>query len=147
IALEMLEDAEHAARACEAARAAGLPVWLGGSCRLRADRTLGAFDFPATPFAAVLDALLPFAPGRVNVMHRPPHASDGALAGIGARRRGLHGAYPELEEVATPPSDLAALARGWLEAGARIVGGCCGATPEHVRALRAARDAWEGSAR
>ena len=36
IALEMLEDTEHAARACEAARKTGLPIWLGVSCRLRA---------------------------------------------------------------------------------------------------------------
>jgi 5-methyltetrahydrofolate--homocysteine methyltransferase len=28
-----------------------------------------------------------------------------------------------------------------LDAGARIVGGCCGTTPEHVRVMRAAMDA------
>lgn len=32
------------------------------------------------------------------------------------------------------------LARGWFEQGARIVGGCCGTTPQHVRAIAAARD-------
>jgi 5-methyltetrahydrofolate--homocysteine methyltransferase len=29
-----------------------------------------------------------------------------------------------------------------LEAGARIVGACCGSTPEHIRAFRAAIDGW-----
>ncbi len=38
------------------------------------------------------------------------------------------------EELA--PEDYAACARRWLELGARIVGGCCGTTPEHTRALR-----------
>jgi 5-methyltetrahydrofolate--homocysteine methyltransferase len=33
------------------------------------------------------------------------------------------------------PDDLAQAARGYVEAGARIVGGCCGSTPEHVRAI------------
>jgi 5-methyltetrahydrofolate--homocysteine methyltransferase len=33
------------------------------------------------------------------------------------------------------PDDLARAARGYVEAGARIVGGCCGSTPEHVRAI------------
>jgi methionine synthase I (cobalamin-dependent) len=32
-----------------------------------------------------------------------------------------------------------------MGAGARIVGGCCGATPSHVRALRAAIDSLEKS--
>jgi S-methylmethionine-dependent homocysteine/selenocysteine methylase len=30
----------------------------------------------------------------------------------------------------------AAHAAGWLAAGARIIGGCCGTTPEHIAALR-----------
>ena len=33
-----------------------------------------------------------------------------------------------------------------LEAGARIVGGCCGTTPEHIAAMRAAIDATEATA-
>jgi S-methylmethionine-dependent homocysteine/selenocysteine methylase len=34
------------------------------------------------------------------------------------------------------PPEYARHARSWLDAGARIVGGCCGVTPEHVVALR-----------
>jgi S-methylmethionine-dependent homocysteine/selenocysteine methylase len=163
IALEMLEDTEHAARACEAAFDTGLPVWLGVSCRLSDDGGLVAFDFPETPFARVLDALLPFAPDAVNVMHSPPGAVAPSLRAIRARSRGVVGAYPELEHgltgferarAAVPgdgsrsnrratltPTELAALSSYWIGAGARIVGGCCGATPEHVRALRAVLDA------
>jgi len=158
IALEMLEDREHAARACEAALATGLPVWLGVSCRLGADGALVAFDFPETPLSALLDALLPFAPDAVNVMHSPPDAIAPALAAVGARWPGVRGAYPELEKGMTgiagtrdygdattlAPRELAELARAWLAAGARIVGGCCGATPAHIRALRALLDAAEG---
>jgi 5-methyltetrahydrofolate--homocysteine methyltransferase len=29
-----------------------------------------------------------------------------------------------------------------LDAGARIVGGCCGSTPDHIRAFRTAMDAY-----
>ena len=28
------------------------------------------------------------------------------------------------------------------EAGARIIGGCCGSTPDHIRAFRRALDGW-----
>ena len=31
---------------------------------------------------------------------------------------------------------LADGARGWYEAGARIIGGCCRTTPEDIRSLR-----------
>lgn len=36
------------------------------------------------------------------------------------------------------PAFFAAHAPALVEAGARLIGGCCGTTPEHVRALRAA---------
>lgn len=34
------------------------------------------------------------------------------------------------------PEEFATNARKWIEAGVRIVGGCCGSTPAHIRALR-----------
>ena len=39
------------------------------------------------------------------------------------------------------PDYFADFARHAIEAGARLVGGCCGTTPEHTRAMRAALDA------
>jgi len=36
------------------------------------------------------------------------------------------------------PEQLGEAARGYVQAGARVVGGCCGSTPEHVRAIVAA---------
>jgi homocysteine S-methyltransferase len=38
-----------------------------------------------------------------------------------------------------PRPDLGAAAAAWREAGARIVGGCCGTTPEDIRAIAAGR--------
>lgn len=35
------------------------------------------------------------------------------------------------------PGDCAAAARGWIDAGAGIVGGCCRMGPEHIRAMAA----------
>lgn len=39
-----------------------------------------------------------------------------------------------------PPEEMAAGVEGLLAAGARIVGGCCGSTPEHIRLFRAELD-------
>jgi hypothetical protein len=38
------------------------------------------------------------------------------------------------------PEEYAELAAHWREQGAQIVGGCCGTSPEHLRALRSSLD-------
>jgi S-methylmethionine-dependent homocysteine/selenocysteine methylase len=143
LALEMMQETRHAPLACEAARSVGLPVWLGVSCKPGAGATLVGFDFPLISLAECLDALLPFAPDAVNVMHSPLWAIEPALREVRARWRGPLGAYPEIGDgtpgapQAVSPNGLAALARSWIANGARIVGGCCGTTPAHTRALAA----------
>jgi S-methylmethionine-dependent homocysteine/selenocysteine methylase len=39
------------------------------------------------------------------------------------------------------PAEYARAASAWLDLGARVVGGCCGTSPAHVRALRGLVDA------
>ena len=141
--LEMMQETRHAPLACAAAKAVGLPVWLGVSCRVGADDRLVGFDFPLVPLAACLDALLPFAPDGVAVMHSPVEAIVPALEAIRARWGGPLGAYPEIGDGAgTPavtPEKLAAHANEWLRRGAQLVGGCCGTEPAHIHALVASR--------
>ncbi len=36
------------------------------------------------------------------------------------------------------PAVMGAAARAWIEAGANIIGGCCGTSPEHLRAIASA---------
>jgi S-methylmethionine-dependent homocysteine/selenocysteine methylase len=138
--VEMLQETRHAPLALAAARATGLPVWLGVSCRLGLDHTLVGFDSPLVPLDVCLDALLPLAPDAVAVMHSPVPVVARALDALRMRYSGPLGAYPEIEDAAgadsATPAELAAVAASWLDAGARIVGGCCGTTPEHIRALR-----------
>lgn len=38
------------------------------------------------------------------------------------------------------PADFAAIGKNLVNAGANIVGGCCGTTPQHIRALKTALD-------
>jgi len=45
-----------------------------------------------------------------------------------------------------PPDEMAAGLQDLLAAGARIVGGCCGSTPEHIRSFRRALDRTTASA-
>ena len=146
--LEMMQETRHAPLACAAARTVGLPVWLGVSCRVGAGGALVGFDFPLVPLSATLDALLPFAPDAIAVMHSPIAAVAPALLEIRARSNAPLGAYPEIGDgteanEAVTPAELAAHAHAWIDAGARIIGGCCGTQPEHVRALAASLRATE----
>jgi S-methylmethionine-dependent homocysteine/selenocysteine methylase len=141
--LEMLQDREHAVRACRAAHGSGLPFWIGVSAR-RNGLSLTAFDDAGRDIEGVLDAVLEHAPAAVNVMHSPVDAVLPTMDAIGRRWTGAIGAYAEIAypedpdsrvESALGPSAYASAARAWLDAGATIVGGCCGTTPAHVRAL------------
>jgi S-methylmethionine-dependent homocysteine/selenocysteine methylase len=147
LVLEMMEDTQHARRACDAIHAVGLPFWLGVSARRAANGDLVAYDFPATRFADVLDSLLGYAPAVVNVMHTPAEDVTAALDALTARWTGAVGAYPEAGDTAqrkgganVDPAQLAAFAEEWLRRGIRVLGGCCGTSPEHVRALRTLLD-------
>jgi homocysteine S-methyltransferase len=142
LVLEMLQETRHAPLACAAARAVGLPFWLGVSCRVGAGGHLVGFDFPLVPLDACLDALLPFGPAAVAVMHSPLEATFAALDALGSRP-GLPAlvAYPEWPEddaARMVAPEFGAVARQLVSRGARAVGGCCGTRPEDIRAARAA---------
>ncbi len=144
IALEMLQEANHGAWAMEAALATGLPVWLGVSCRRRQGGGLVSFDRPHVDFAEPLDALIPIGPDVVNIMHNEPETVADAMDMVRKRWRGPIGVYPEIGEFNPPdwqfdqdatPAGLVEQARDWVAAGALLIGGCCGTTPEHIAAL------------
>lgn len=147
IALEMMVETEHASRAFQAALETGLPVWLGVGCRKAPDGRIVSFDHAELELAAVLDALIPMGPTVVNIMHSEINAIPGAIELVRQRWSGPVGVYPESGYFTKPdwnfvdiipPADLVREALGWVAAGARLLGGCCGIGPEHIRALRAA---------
>lgn len=149
IALEMCQHPEFSTAAAEAALETGLPLWLGVSARQFEGRDfLSVFDHAGRPLEPLLAALAGYPAMLMNVMHTP--VPDVAPALELARRywRGPLGVYPESGYFAMPnwqfvdiiePADLVTAARGWIDGGVRLVGGCCGLGPEHIAALAAAR--------
>ncbi len=99
----------------EALREAGVDI-LGANC------SMGSAEM-----VEVARALHEAAPGLPLLMHpnagRPIPREDGRID------------YPETPEMMAGNVPLLA------EAGARIIGGCCGTGPDHIRAIRAAVDA------
>ncbi len=137
--VETMGTLDEARGAVEAAVDTGLPVMAG---------------FTLSPEGAILDgapledavkAVEGLGAAAVMLNCFPAPAMDGAVE----RLRGLTdlpvGAYAnmgipddvegwEAKGVLTPEK-YALHARRWIESGARIVGGCCGTGPEHVRAI------------
>ena len=149
VALEMMEDTYRAPLAMQAAKESGLEVWLGVSCaRPKDGGELTAFDFPQIRFADVLDRLIPMGPDVVCVMHSDIRVTEAAVKMVQERWNGPLGVYPESGYFTMPnwhfvdviaPEDLVSEAKAWIAQGVRLIGGCCGLGPEHVRALVDAR--------
>jgi S-methylmethionine-dependent homocysteine/selenocysteine methylase len=144
IALEMMRDLEQAGYAVEAAAETGLPIWIGFSCKRTGDGTVVLWDGHDT-LAEAVDELTQRRISLVSVMHTLVEDTVPALREVVGRWEGPVGAYPHSGKFVMPnwqfidmisPEDFAQEARRWVGLGARVVGGCCGIGPEHIRALR-----------
>lgn len=152
IALEMMRDLEHTGYAVEAAVATGLPVWVGFSCKQDEDGTLVLWSGRGTLGEALGNLPLQDV-SLISMMHTQIEDTVPALREIKEHWGGPLAAYPHRGEFHMPhwqfidtisPEDFAAEARQWIEAGAQVVGGCCGIGPEHIREL--SRQLGEGGA-
>lgn len=154
--LEMLCDVNISMAAIEAAAATGLPFIAGFTCLWGEDgRTVetGAHDMGFDrhmTLDSVLSEVLPTIPAdseaTVAIMHCDFDVTDAALPVLAERWSGPVAVYPnsgtfkipnwQFDTVCTPP-EFADAGAGWVSRGARIVGGCCGLGPAHIRALGA----------
>lgn len=143
---------EDCVAAVDAVAAVGLPVMLG----LRHVRPDGTMQHGES-FQALVAALDEREVAAILLMCSEPAAIDACLPRLAAAFDGPVGAYPNIGynysgesgaavkagghfhslDVSHTPAMLAAHARGWLDDGARIVGGCCATTPDHIAAIRA----------
>lgn len=140
--LETFNTIREASIATRAAAQSGLPVIVSFACR--ADGRLLSGEDPAqaaravsvpgvvavgvncAPCAAIPDVLRRLASG--TVLPLAAWANNGWAAVDSTWL-----AAPRLS-----PQELAAEAQGWIAAGARLVGGCCGTGPEEIAAMVAA---------
>lgn len=148
ILFESMNRVEEAGAAAEAARASGLPFWV--SFVVREDgRILGG-----ERLAEAVEALEPLGADVIAVNCAPIEDITRAVAELRRHRAGPVGAwahigrydppswkfgfYPRFSGTEeAPPARYLEAAREWKRIGAQVIGGCCGTTPEHVRALRA----------
>jgi S-methylmethionine-dependent homocysteine/selenocysteine methylase len=144
ILAETHNSVREARAAVHAAAQAGLPAIVSFVCGA------GARLLSGEPLALALDAVAPLEPVAVGVNCLPPSAVEDCLEILAAAgipfgvyaNLGAPGAEPgAARSDACSPDEYAAHAQVWLRAGARFVGGCCGTTPAHVRAVATQRSA------
>src|SRR5262249_53355614 len=147
IVLEMMRDVDYAAGAVGAARATGLPVWVGFSCRRTPDGAVRMFSGVRDDlrFEDAIAPVMARGGSLLAVMHSEVGDIGPAIEVAKRHWSGPLAVYPESGYFTMPswqfvdviaPEDLAARALEWLRQGAQVLGGCCGLGPEHIRLLR-----------
>jgi homocysteine S-methyltransferase len=145
--MEMMRDTKFSGWAVEAAVNTGLPVWVGIAVERNGDGVLAGVNHPDQLLETIVKELTRLNPDACLIMHSPIDTILEGLEVISANWTGPTGAYPEAGEFTMPdwqfvdiaPADFAIAAQSWRNAGAQIVGGCCGVTPDHIAALSTMR--------
>ncbi len=142
IAVETMNTIREACSAARAAAATGIPHFVGFVCDEDARLLSGE---PLAEALTALAALGESAPDAVGVNCVPPRVALACLTAL-ADTAGPFFVYAHLGEPTgdgwhrsadCSPEVFAESAGDWLSAGACMVGGCCGTTPDHLRALAA----------
>jgi len=142
VLLETLNSISEARAALEVAKGLGLPCWASFVCDERGRL------FTGETMAEMVAALEPLGVDAILLNCAPPGDINAGMKELLPHARVATGAYPHIgrfdppEWMFTdeyPPPRYAQVASTWLQMGARILGGCCGTTPDHIAALAALR--------
>ncbi len=146
--LETFNTVREARIAAEAATATGLPVVVAFACASDG-RLLSGEDAAAAAAAVTRPGVVAAGVNCTRIVDVLP-----ALLRIAAATHLPLVAYannawfaqdsPHLAAEAVAPERYARCALAWLAAGARLVGGCCGTTPDHIAAVAATLSARPG---
>ena len=143
---EMLIRISDTLAVIDAAAELGLPVWVGLSLVRDGDQLyLGIQDRHGNEtLQDAMDAIKDKDLASVFIMHTSVDDTGPGLEIVRKNWSGIFGAYAHFPRYSRPnpktsapdPQQYLEYAKGWSEQGARIIGGCCGTRPAHIRALR-----------
>ena len=150
IALEMMYNPKRAPLAVAAAMSTGLPVWFGMSARRDSAGNVVSFDqLQDVPLEDIIDLIPADGIDAAGFHHTTSEIIGEALVRLRSRFAGPLIAYPDSGYFEMPdwqfvdtiePARLEQFFAEWIGLGARVIGGCCGLTVEHVQAAVRARD-------
>lgn len=156
--MEMMMDTVNAIRCIEAAASTGLPVWVGMSTTRGPNGKMIAWDqasedgetipedkkrHSTLPLDDIVAKVLEHNPQVVGIMHSSVKSIQMGLDVVRGRWDGPMMAYPEANgwdalagsPLPVTPSDFADYCDSWVRSGTQVVGGCCGTTVNHIKAM------------
>ena len=142
VLLETVNSITEARVALEVLRELGLPCWVGFVCDEQGKL------FTGETLAEAVAALEPLGVESILLNCAPPEDITTGMKELAPHARVPIGGYAHIgrfdppEWMFTdeyPPARYQQAAAGWKKMGARILGGCCGTTPDHIAALGALR--------
>ena len=151
IIAEMMRDIDNARIVVGAARSTGIPVWTGFSAFINNDNdvtnyvSIRGLELEILPFKNMVEEVLSVGCDAAGVMHTSVHHTGPALTELNKLWGGPVFAYAESGHFVPPswkfediisPQDYLGYARRWINQGVKVIGGCCGMGPEHIRVLR-----------
>jgi homocysteine S-methyltransferase len=143
IILEMMRDIEQTGYALEGALRSGVPVWVGFTCFTGEEGQTYLLDTDI-PLKRALSNLDLSKADAVGIMHTLIEHTPQAIEILKQHWEGHTFAYPHAGHFEMPnwvfhdaitPEKFAAFGREIFRSGVDAVGGCCGITPDHIRAL------------
>ena len=150
--LEMMVDIERMRATLEGAAAAGVPIWVGlsgGSDEGQQAPGAGTRLRDGEPLAEAITALEAYHVEVIAIMHTDVTLIDDCLDVVLSAWAGPVAVYAHsgvyvnnanwVFDGVISPGDYLSYAQVWSSRGVRMVGGCCGIGPEHVRALTSLR--------
>ncbi len=134
----------------EACKATGLPLWVGFKCRRDKDEKVVRTGYRSQDaFGDVIPEVMSHGGSVLSIFHSSVSDTSAALKIALKKWPGPIGLYPDAErsDYVTPahdhsirnkiaPDAFVKHARRWVEAGAQIIGGCCGYGLPYIRLLR-----------
>jgi S-methylmethionine-dependent homocysteine/selenocysteine methylase len=140
--LEMMIDIDKMLILLDAARATGLPVWVGFTCEPNAQGVVCLRN--GETLSDALAAIEARQVALIAIMHSEVEHIDACLDSAQSNWAGPIGVYAHSSnsvdhkwvfENTTSPADYCAAARRWIDRGVRVIGGCCGIEPRHIEQL------------
>ena len=138
VLLETVNSIGEARAALEVAKSLDLPCWVSFVCDQQ------GVLFTGETMAQAVATLEPLGADAILVNCAPPDDISAGIRALAGTAKVPFGAYPHIgrfdppEWMFTdeyPPARYREVAAAWKQQGARILGGCCGTTPDHIAAL------------
>ena len=145
ILLEMMYRPERMKIIFDIVTKINIPIWVCFSCRKsEKGEILSLTDETIVPFSEMITISKEYNFDALGIMHTSEDILEECINMIKTNFNGPILAYPDTGGWLSPnwifdtviePEKFREKAKDWYALGAQIIGGCCGTSPDHIRAL------------